>query len=369
MNDIFGFIGIPLGWIMYGINYFINNYGISLVLFILITKAAMFPFAIKQQKSTARMAGMSAKQKELQKKYGTDKQKLNEATMKLYEEEGYNPMGGCLPMILQMVLLFGIVDVIYKPLKHILRIPGEVITKATEAMNAISGATPTSTPEISIIKGVQEGAAHLTSLFSPNQLEDINRFNMNFLGINLGDIPQWGFNLLIIIPILSGLTALLSTLISMKIQKQNGQEMQGAMKYTMLFMPLMSVWIGFSMPAGAGIYWTLSNVLMIAQQVLVQKLWPPEKVSQMTDKNAEKNKAKMAKKRQKMEEYNKMLEAKGIAPKPVPKKIAEPKTKVIDREELQREKEATSKRLAEARKKMAEKYGESYSEEDEASSK
>lgn len=360
MNDLFGFIGVPLGWVMFGINYFINNYGVSLVLFILITKAAMFPFAIKQQKSTARMAGMSAKQKELQRKYGTDKQKLNEATMKLYEEEGYNPMGGCLPMVLQMVLLFGIVDVIYKPLRHILRIPSDVVVKATEALTKMNGGTPTGTPEISIIKHVQEGAGEISTIFSQAQVADITRFDMNFLGMNLGEIPQWGFNALIIIPILSGLTALISTLISMKIQKRNGQEMQGAMKYTMLFMPLFSVYIGFTMPAGAGIYWTLSNLLMIAQQMLVQKMWPPEKVSLMPDKNAAKNKEKAAKKRQKMEEYNKMLEAKGMAPKPIPKKIAEPK--VIDREALQQEKEATNKRLAEARKRMAEKYGESFNE-------
>ncbi|MEG0692525.1 MAG: YidC/Oxa1 family membrane protein insertase, partial [Oscillospiraceae bacterium] len=323
----------------------------------LFTKVALFPLAIKQQKSTAKMAAMSAKQKELQKKYGKDKAKMQEAQMKLYEEEGVNPMGGCMPMLVQMVLLFGIIDVIYKPLKHLIRVPAETIKLATEALGKA-----TSLAEIEIINLVQSGSDKFNAIFEPETLEQIANFNMKFLGINLGDTPTIAFNILILIPILSGITALISTLISMKIQKKNGQEMQGSMKYMMLFMPLMSVWIGFTMPAGAGVYWTISNVLMIIQTILVQWMWPPEKVALVTSKSSEKTKEKMRKKREKMEEYNKMMEARGLAPKPIPQKLAEPK--VIDKDALQKEKEMTRVRLAEARKRMAEKYGESYNEED-----
>lgn len=351
-------LGTPLGYVMFGIDFFVHNYGFSLVLFVIFTKVVLFPLAIKQQKSTARMASMSGKQKELQKKYGTDKQKLNEAMMKMYEEEGYNPMGGCLPMIVQMVLLFGIIDVIYKPLTHLLHVPKDIITAATTAVTAIADKA-SSTPQIDIIAKVQSGVPEVLTAVTPEWATKIGDFNMNFLGVNMGEIPTWT-SVLVMIPIISCLTALLSTIISMRIQKKNGQEMQGAMKYTMLFMPLMSLWIGFSMPAGAGIYWILSNVLMVAQQVLVQKLWPPEKVALMTDKSSEKTKEKMRKKREKMEAYNKMLEEKGMAPKPIPKKIAEPK--VIDKEELKKEKEATSQKLADARRRMAEKYGEAYEE-------
>lgn len=354
-----GILGTPLGYVMFAIDFFVNNYGLSLVLFIILTKVILFPLAIKQQKSTARMAAMSGRQKELQKKYGNDKQKLNEAMMKMYEEEGYNPMGGCLPMIIQMVLLFGIIDVIYKPLQHLMHVPKEMIASAKTVLEQIMGKV-TSTPEIDIITKIQTGSTEFASVFTPEWTEKIQNFDMNFLGVNMGEIPTWT-SWLVLIPIISTLTALLSTIISMRIQKQNGQEMQGGMKYTMYFMPLMSLWIGFSMPAGAGIYWILSNVLMIAQQVLVQKLWPPEKVAQMTDKSAEKNKEKMRKKREKMEAYNKMLEEKGMAPKPIPKKLSEPK--VIDKEALKREREETSTKLAEARKRMAEKYGDAYDDE------
>lgn len=350
-----GFLGVPLGWIMYAIDSFVHNYGLSLILFIILTRVALFPVSIKQQKSSAKMASLSKRQKEIQKRYGKDKAKLQEAQMKLYEEEGVNPMGGCMPMLIQMILLFGIIDVIYRPLKHLIRVPADAIKQATDLL----GKT-TRIGEIQIINMVQTGSDKFNDIFSADMIDKIKDFDMNFLGINLGDTPTWGFNPLILIPILAGITALGSTLVSMRVQKKNGQEMQGAMKYTMLFMPLMSVWIGFSMPAGAGIYWTISNVMMIAQTLLVQKMWPPERVALENSKNSEKTKEKMRKKREKMEEYNKMMEKKGLAKKPIPKKLAEPK--VIDKEALQKEKQLTSDRLAEARKRMAEKYGDTYKE-------
>lgn len=356
-----GIIGTPLGYVMYAIESVVHNYGISLVIFIILTKVLLFPLAIKQQKSTVKMASMSKKQAELQKRYGKDKQKMNEELMKLYEQEGYNPMSGCLPMIIQMLLLFGIVDVIYKPLKHLLHVSGDLITQATAILTEASGAV--STAEIAIISAIQSGSTAYDGVFGAELVQRIRDFNMNFLGVYMGDIPQWN-NILVLIPIISGLTALASTIISMKIQARNGQPaMQGGMKITMYAMPLLSVWIGFSMPAGAGIYWILSNITMIAQQIIVQIIWSPAKLATMQDKNSEKTREKMRKKRERMEEYNKLLEEKGMAPKPVPKKLeAEVSTKTIDREELEREREAANRKLAEARRRMAEKYGDSYNE-------
>ncbi|MFZ2538417.1 MAG: YidC/Oxa1 family membrane protein insertase [Oscillospiraceae bacterium] len=352
-----GIIGTPLGWVMYAIDSFIHNYGLSLIMFILFTKVVLFPLAIKQQKSTAKMASMSAKQKEIQKKYGKDKAKLNEAQMKLYEEEGVNPMAGCMPMAVQMILLFGIIDVIYKPLKHLIRVPAEMIKAATDLLGKAAG----SLAEIKVISLIQGGSDKFNAIFTPDILSQINNFDMKFGPINLGDTPTVAFNILILIPILSGLTALGSTLVSMRIQKKNGQEMQGSMKYMMLMMPLMSVWIAFTMPAGAGVYWTVSNIFMIGQTLLVQWMWPPAKVALHNSKSSEKTKEKMRKKRIKMEEYNKMMQEKGLAPKAIPQKLVEPRT--IDKEALQNEKEMTRVRLAEARKRMAEKYGETYTEE------
>ena len=118
INSIFGY---PLGWLMWLCYKIVSNYGIALIIFTLLTKLILFPLAIKQQKSSLRMARMQPKLEELQKKYGKNKEKYNEEMLKLYDEEKYNPMSGCLPMLIQFPILFGLIDVIYKPMTHIRR--------------------------------------------------------------------------------------------------------------------------------------------------------------------------------------------------------------------------------------------------------
>lgn len=349
-------LGTPLGWIMRVIyDYVVHSYGWALILFIILTKVIILPLSIKQQKSTARMAAFQPKLQKIQKQFAKDKNRLNEETMKLYEEEGINPMSGCLPMAVQMILLFGIIDVIYNPLKHILAIPGDQITKAVEAL----GSAATSAPHLAIISNIQSGSTTFNNIFTADKLELIQNFDMNFLGINLGSIPSKVWGILILIPVLSFVTQIISTVISMKVQEKNGQKMQGMMKWTMLLMPLMSLWFAFTLPAGVGLYWTVSNVLLIVQTIVLAKLYPPEKVAQMTDKVTERNKAKMKKKREQMETYTKMQQQ-GVSPA---KAAAIAKNSELELPENAKEKEIAKRRLAEARKKMAEKYGDDYREE------
>ena len=338
-------IGTPLGYVMYGIEYVVHNYGLSLILFVLFTRLILFPLAVKQQKSMAKMSVMSKKQQEIQKKYKNDKQKANEALMKLYEEEGVNPMGGCLPMLIQMILLFGIIDVIYKPLKHLIHISSDAITAATKLLSQAS-----SVSEIQIIKEIQSGSTAFDKVFSAAEITKIKEFNMNFLGMNLGDTPTWT-SILVLIPIIAGITAFISSYLSMKIQAKNGQAVQGSMKVMLLIMPLFSVFIGFTMPAGAGFYWIVSNVFTLIQTLVVQKIWPPEKVL-ANQKVNEKQKAKMAKKRERLDAYNKLMEEKGK--KPIGANKVEEK---MSPEQEKEENQKAAQRIAEARKRMAQKYG------------
>ena len=129
-----GFLGTPLGWIMRFIYDFIQNYGFTLIIFTILVRMLMFPLSVKQQKSTAKMQVFQPKIQKLQKQYKNDKQRLQEETMKLYEEEGYNPMSSCLPLVINMVVLFGMIDVVYKPLKHLLGVSSDLVNQATELL-------------------------------------------------------------------------------------------------------------------------------------------------------------------------------------------------------------------------------------------
>ena len=230
MTSIFGIIGIPLGWIMSLIYNLVHNYGWSLILFIILIRILMIPLGIKQQKSSAKMASFQPKLQQLQKQYGKDKSRYQEEMMKLYEKEGVSPTGGCLPMVLQMVLLFGIIDVIYNPLKHLLHIPADAITKAIQLLGNAGG----NAPQLKIIHMIQATGynGQFDAAFGADGISKIQDFGMHFLGLNLGDIPSevWGFA--IIVPILSFVAQIAFTLVSMAQQKQNGMETKGCLLYT-----------------------------------------------------------------------------------------------------------------------------------------
>ena len=116
---MFDLIAIPLGWIMKGCYRIFNNYGIALLVFTLITKVIVFPLSVKQEKSMASIAMLKPKMDELEKKYGKNKQKLQEEQMALYSETGVNPMASCLPMLVMMLILFAMIPVIYGPLTYV----------------------------------------------------------------------------------------------------------------------------------------------------------------------------------------------------------------------------------------------------------
>ena len=139
--QIFGSIGWLLGFILWGAFYVFKNFGIAIIVFTIIVKAALFPFSLKQQKSMAGSARMAKKQQELREKYGNNRQKLQEEMNKLYEKEGVKPMGGCMTTIIPMLILLGIFYAVAYPLTNTLHIDGGNVTNALNFANAIPGYT------------------------------------------------------------------------------------------------------------------------------------------------------------------------------------------------------------------------------------
>ena len=125
MNALYDIIGVPFGYLMRLIYSFCNNYAVAIILFTVVTKILLFPVSYKTQKGAARMQLLNPKLEKLKKSFANNPQRLQEEQQKLYQQEGVNPMGSCLPMFIQMFLLFGVIDVIYKPITHILNISKE----------------------------------------------------------------------------------------------------------------------------------------------------------------------------------------------------------------------------------------------------
>lgn len=127
-----GFLAFILGPLMALLYQLIPNYAVTMIVFTVLVRILMLPLAIKQQKSTAKMSVYQPLMAEIQEKYKNNKEKQSEELLKIQQEYGYNPMSGCLPMILNMLVLFGIIEVVYRPVQYILGIPVSVITAAAE---------------------------------------------------------------------------------------------------------------------------------------------------------------------------------------------------------------------------------------------
>lgn len=277
--DIFNMIGSLFGYVLWFCFMLVHDYGIAIILFTLFLKIILFPTAIKQQKSMAANARLAAKQRELQKKYGNDKAKLNEEVSKLYQKEGVNPMGGCLSSLLPMLLLLGVYCAVINPLTNTMHIASETVTKAVSYLNTLPGIGTSFNNfygQIDIIKLAQtpQGTTYLSGFFDANTIDQIKDFGQGFhsFGLDLLGRPNEGFTILLIIPVLCLVTSVLAQYFTMKLQG-TAQMQQGCMKYMLLLMPLVSAYIAYTVPAAVGFYWIVSTVLGFLQTVILQNFY------------------------------------------------------------------------------------------------
>ena len=215
--NFLGFLAPLLGIIMEWIYKLIPSYGWTLIIFTLLTKILMFPLSVKQQKSTARMSAYQPMMQEIQKKWANDKNRQQEELMKFQQETGMSMTAGCLPMAVNFLVLFGLIEVVYRPLQYILRVPKELIDKAVELANSALGMNLMAnnfTVQNDIINAVKSSPDVFSSVFSADQIASISDFNFMFLGIDLSRVPHFAFDaaslMLMIIPILSVVTMILS---------------------------------------------------------------------------------------------------------------------------------------------------------------
>lgn len=338
---LFDFLAGPLGWIMKLVYDLVNNYFVAIFLFTLLVRVLMFPLSLQSQKKQADRIRLAPRLERLQKKYKDDPQKLQKKQQALYEKEGVSMTGGCLPMVVQMIVLFGIIAVIYKPLSYLSSMPSTSVDAAISAANV---ATYEDTEKYAPVEGenavirLADGVKiSLDTKIAADKLEEKNYYREMYFMQRLdenreevlysltqvrdGDAAlaeqdyaeiqsmqkqfQFGnrsmlqhpwtagrgfgdINALWWIPLLSGITAILSTVLSMYYTKQgtNGEKQagQGCSNMMMyLFMPLFSVYISFTVPGGVGIYWVCSNVIAILQTFILNMIYNPKKIREQAE--------------------------------------------------------------------------------------
>ena len=293
MSTIGYYICVPFAWLVRLFYNLTNSYGVALILFTLVIKLIMLPFQMKSKKSMMRMSRVSGQMQELQKRYAKNQAKLQEEMQKLYEEEGVNPMSGCLWSLIPFPILIALYSIIRQPITHFMMLSKDVLQTVVQSAadagvnltNIVMMDKATGTPalkdglyqlasygQINLVKAVQE-----MGLSTPEGWFDMN---YNFLGLDLTATPweyvknftfTWAVIGVILIPILAGLSQFVFSKLTMKTQPQADAAGGASMKSMMYMMPLMSVYIAFIMPAALGVYWIAQSVFSLIQEVVLNK--------------------------------------------------------------------------------------------------
>ena len=281
-----GSISNLFGYILNFIYEIVQNYGLAIIIFSVLLKLVLLPLSIKQQKTMKKTAKIQSKVKELQEKYKNDQMRMNQEMMDLYKKENMSPFSGCLSSIIQIILLFAIFGLVRSPLTYMKKVDIDTINNYKTEMQQNEKSISPSYPEISILKYVNENKGEEDSLY----------INMDFFGLDLSNIPQENLNnpTVYIIPALYVLTSLVSMKLTTKMtenkskkddiieikneenkdnEEADPQDMAAQMNKSMSwFMPVMSVTIAIIAPLGLALYWLVTNILMIAERLILNKL-------------------------------------------------------------------------------------------------
>ena len=275
---------------MRGLYYIFNSYALSIIFFTVIIRLLLLPLSIKQQKGQTMAARLRPFENKIRQKYKNDPMKAREEINALYQSEGYSPYSGCLTALIQLPIFLGLYEVIRYPLHYIAGVANDLInsvtlTKTFEAIGFKGTADMflAGRPFTDIVAADNVSAATL------GQITDQSLFglplDLKLFGLDLTQTASFGsLSVYWLFPLLSGLIALLLQLITMRINRRNaGGEKQPGMGM-MLFMPIFSVVIGFSMPTALVFYWCISNLVITLQTVLLGKYYTVERVMRIRAK-------------------------------------------------------------------------------------
>lgn len=314
------FICIPFAWLVRLFYNLTNSYGMAIILFTLVIKLIMLPFQMKSKKSMMRMSRMSGRLQEIQKKYANNQTKQAEEMQKLYAEEGVSPMSGCLWSFLPLPILLALYSIIRQPITHFMMLGQDVVQ---QMVDAVSGAGLS----LEGIAQMKDGAAvvrdGVTQLMPYGQINLVRTIaselpqvgesvpgwiNMNYssFGLDMAANPwsmvksfsfTWAAIGLILIPILAGGSQWLLTRITMKHQPQTDPSAASANRM-MMFMPLFSVYIAFTMPAALGLYWIAQSAISGVQEFLMGKFFNKK----LEEEENARYEARQAERKKKMED-------------------------------------------------------------------
>ncbi len=291
---MFEFFASIFGYVLAFLYNLVNNYGFAIILFTVIIKLLLLPLSIKQQKTMKKSAKLQEKMKVIQFKYKNDPEKMNQEIMSLYKNEKMSPFSGCLTAIIQFLLLLSIFYLVRCPITYMEKISSEKLNQYVGQLQEEGREVSKAYPEIDLIREYEWLKEKNPE---DEQVEKLN-IQMNFLGLDLSKIPQQNMKdyTVYIIPVLYILSSFVSirmtTAMQQKqmqkkketeidgetgevIEKEGENEMDAVMQTNKMMswmMPIMSISIAFVAPLGLALYWLISNLLMIVERLILDKV-------------------------------------------------------------------------------------------------
>ena len=292
-------ITVPFGLLIGFLYELTSNYGLAIIIFTFIVQLVLLPITAKSKKSMMKMSRIQPRVQEIQQKYANDKQKQNEAIQQLQKEEGATMgCGGCLWSLVPLLILIPLLQVIRDPIVYIL---GESADAANKIVDVIKTAAPDLFSgndyykQVVAAQAIPQYAEQIRAAIPGISEATLQGINFNFLGINLGATPtfnvfawkvwNWATIGLFLIPLLSAGQQVLSMLLSQRannsvITDKNGMEDKETAqnsqsnqtnKVMLWMMPIMSLWIGFTVPAGLSLYWFIGGLLRMVEDHFLTK--------------------------------------------------------------------------------------------------
>ncbi|MBR2712901.1 MAG: membrane protein insertase YidC [Bacilli bacterium] len=272
-------LGYCLGMVMEFCYDLVGNYGLAIILFTLISKIVLLPISIWVQKNSIKMVKMQPEINRIKIDHFGDKDSMAEEESKLYKKYKYSPFASIIPLVVQIILLLGLVQVINKPITYILNYDTKVTNKYVDALVKKDKKVNESDSaiEILVVKDIKKDSAPYYKIDKKERVDKINNLSFKFLGFDLSYVAASEKGIAYIIPLIAGLSALILC-VGQNIMNVLQKEQSKANKYGMLILSVgLSLYLGTFVAAGVALYWTASNLFAVLQQWLLNIFINPKK--------------------------------------------------------------------------------------------
>ena len=304
--DIWQILMTPFSWVLKLFCQVFNSYGIALFLFTIVVKIVLFPLNLKSKKSMIKTTVLNGQLQEIQKRCGNDRERYNQEVQKFYAENNASPMGGCGWSFLPIVFLYPLYAIIRRPLKYMMWLSEEAVTAIAHALGW-ADFTPMGYNELTLSAMMNAGNLETAKAAAGASAASLFVINFNFFGLDLSQIPQlkfwaveggisWNSVGLFLLPIISAGLSVVTMLVTQKTNQMNKDQQVKMSPIMLLMSPAISLWIGFTLPAGLCIYWIANSLLGMVQEVICGAMLRKDYEAAQLEMEEQKKKAKEAEK-------------------------------------------------------------------------